>query len=237
MGNGLKQIPRYDEGKTAHDLLAASTATMSSSITISDGYKRQLFIDAMWVNIPLLNNNHSLFETAVKIRLRVTKSYQKGYSAPPLPTQPADTSLTPLNKNYPMYTFNTSDIKATKNDNETAKTALDLINIVPNPYYAYSGYEQTAGDRKVKITNIPEKCTISIYSLNGTLIRRFKVDQSGVPNLSYGIPLTSQDWDLLNTARIPISSGMYIIDVEVPNVGEKTLKWFGVMRPLDISAY
>lgn len=223
MGNGLKDIPRYDEGKTLHDLLNAAWLNQANV-----SYRREAFADAMWVSMPLLNNNHSLFETAVKIRLRVTKSYQKGYSAAQTyPTQPIDTSLTPLNRNFPMYTFNTSDIKTSTNDNEAAKNALDIINIVPNPYYAYSEYERTSGEKIVKVTNLPEKCTVSIYTLSGTLIRKFKKDD----------PKTSLDWDLQNQARIPISSGMYIIYVDVPNVGEKILKWFGVMRPLDLESY
>ncbi len=227
MANGLKDIPRYDEGKTIHDLLLAAWNTQSASST-SSAYKREVYSDAMWVSMPLLNTGHSLFETAVKIRLRVSKSYQKGYAAAQAyPTQPVDTALSPANQNFPMYTFSTSDIKTSKNDNELAKSALDIINIVPNPYYAYSEYEQKVSDKIVKITNLPEKCTVTIYSLNGTLIRQFKKDD----------PKTSLDWDLVNQAKVPVSSGMYIIYINVPNVGEKTLKWFGIMRPLDISAY
>jgi flagellar hook assembly protein FlgD len=102
-----------------------------------------------------------------------------------------------------------------------------LINIVPNPYYAYSGYEKATLDNIVKITNLPDQCTVTIYTLNGTLIRKFKKDDTK----------TSIDWDLKNTARIPIASGIYIIHVDVPNVGEKVLKWFGVMRPIDLESY
>ncbi len=136
-----------------------------------------------------------------------------------------------------MYDFNTADLETKKNNATSAKDALALINVVPNPYYAYSAYEKQALDNIVKITNLPQKCTITIYTLNGTLIRKFKVDQSGVPNISNGIPLTSVDWDLKNTAKIPVASGLYIIHVDVPEVGERTLKWFGVMRPQDLDSY
>ena len=40
-----------------------------------------------------------------------------------------------------------------------------------------------------------------------------------------------QDWDLKNQVGIPIGSGVYIIHVDVPGVGERILKWFGAMRP------
>ncbi|MBA3706731.1 MAG: hypothetical protein H0W84_12770, partial [Bacteroidetes bacterium] len=86
-------------------------------------------------------------------------------------------------------------------------------------------------------TNLPQKCTVSIYTLSGTLIRKFKVDQSGVATYSSGIAITSLDWDMKNTAGIQVASGLYIIHVDVPEVGERILKWFGVMRPQDLDAY
>lgn len=226
--NELKDIPRYDQGLALWKLL--NTAKTLSG-TSGDPYKREAFADAMWVNIPLLVPGHSLFESTVKIRLRVAKAYATGYSntyanPPSNSVLSADTNLASLNKNWPMYTFNTSDIETHTNDSEAAEDALALINVVPNPYYAYSAYEKKALENIVKITNLPEKCDISIYSLNGTLIRKFSKDD----------PKTSLDWDLKNQARIPIASGMYIIYIKT-DVGEKTLKWFGVLRPTDLDSY
>ena len=82
-------------------------------------------------------------------------------------------------------------------------------------------------DNRVKITNLPEECTVTIYDMNGTLIRQFKKAD----------PLTSLDWDLKNGKNIPIASGTYIIHVNVPGAGEKVLKWFGVMRPVDLDNF
>ncbi|MFL5766056.1 MAG: T9SS type A sorting domain-containing protein [Bacteroidia bacterium] len=225
----LKDIPRYDGGRTLHNILeAAANATITSAQ--SDAYKREVFTDAMWVNIPLLAAGHSLFETTVAVRLRVAKSYQKGYSSFYISggiSASPDTAAAPANLNYPQYTFNTADIETHTNDADIAKSALDLINVVPNPYYAHSEYERTALSNIVKITNLPQKATISIYTLNGTLIRTFNKDDTK----------NSLDWDLKNAARIPIASGMYIIHIKVPDVGEKTLKWFGVLRPIDLESY
>jgi hypothetical protein len=30
---------------------------------------------------------------------------------------------------------------------------------------------------------------------------------------------------------------VYIIHIDVPNIGEKVLKWFGVMRPIDLDNF
>ncbi|MCE9539831.1 MAG: T9SS type A sorting domain-containing protein, partial [Bacteroidetes bacterium] len=265
MGNGLSDVPRYDGGKTVHDLLAAAAATATS---VSDGYKRNVFADAMWVNMAVLTEGHTVLETDVKIRLRVTKAYSKYGTGDQVPsgslvvgqnyfvesgpithnaisrltgtsfvaadaswtsTNTSASVLSTVNKADPIYEFNTNDIGTRKEDAVAAEDALSLINIVPNPYYAYSGYEQKTSDNVVKITNLPRNCTVSIYTLNGTLIRTITKSDDDIK--------ASLDWDMKNQARIPIASGMYIIHVDVPNVGEKILKWFGVMRPLDLEAY
>jgi hypothetical protein len=82
-------------------------------------------------------------------------------------------------------------------------------------------------DNRIKIVNLPQNCTIQIYDVNGTRIRNFK---KGDPN-------TYLDWDLKNEKNIPISSGVYIIHIDVPGVGQKILKWFGVMRPVDLDNF
>ena len=49
--------------------------------------------------------------------------------------------------------------------------------------------------------------------------------------------MTSQEWDLKNHVGIPIAGGMYIIHIEVPDVGEKILKWFASMRTIDLDNF
>jgi len=155
-----------------------------------------------------------------------------------------DTLTGSSNNNYNLYTFNTADIFTEINNSDKHKSALDLINVVPNPYYAYSAYEQERKDNRIRITNLPNKCKIRIYTLNGTLVRTFDRDLSGQEDIvvdesdfirSKRLPY--QDWDLKNQSGISVASGLYIIHVDVPGVGEKILKWFGVMRPLDLQSY
>lgn len=190
-----------------------------SNYAPGDPIKRNVYRDAMWVGLPLAVDGKEWLSNEVRIRIRVTKAYAKNYAVAG--------ATDPVNDNFNQYYFNTEDIYARTNNADAAKRALDLINIVPNPYYAYSTYERNQIDTRVKITNLPQRATISIFTLNGTLIRRFKKDD----------PLTSLDWDLKNQANIPIASGLYIIHVDVPGVGEKVLKWFGVMRPVDLDTF
>ena len=95
-------------------------------------------------------------------------------------------------------------------------------------YYAYSKYEESRLDNKVKIVNLPDQCTITIYSVNGTLIRQYSKDDNSQ---------TYIDWDLKNFKFVPIASGVYLIHVEVPEVGEVVLKWFGALRPTDLDSF
>ncbi|MEW6469894.1 MAG: T9SS type A sorting domain-containing protein [Bacteroidota bacterium] len=213
--NSANDVPAYDEGAYAFSVLFNGGDYNPSANIMKNVYR-----DAMWVNIPLLAEGRSLLETDVKVRLRVNKPYKVNYAV--------DGAVTPVNGNNPMYTFNTADLKTQVQDNPAAVDALKLINIVPNPYYGYSEYEKNQVDNRVKITNLPVKCTVKIYTLNGTLIRTIKKDDDSK---------TSLDWDLKNQAGVPIASGMYIVHVDAPGIGEATLKWFGVMRPQDLDTF
>lgn len=107
------------------------------------------------------------------------------------------------------------------------KEQLDIIRVAPNPYYSYSQYERNQVDNRVKMLNLPPRVNINIYTLNGTLVRRFEKDDSA----------TFVDWDLRNQEGIPVAGGVYIMHFTVPGVGEKTIKWFGVTRPLDLDTF
>ena len=129
----------------------------------------------------------------------------------------------------PYYSFSTKGYGPTEKDAAKGKSDLDLIQVVPNPYYAYDNYELNALTHKVKITNLPDQCVVTIYSVNGTKIRQFKKDDSSV---------TSIDWDLTNHANTPIASGIYIIHVkDNVNGGEHTIKFYCAIRQVDLNTF
>jgi len=132
-----------------------------------------------------------------------------------------------VNQGYGYYKFNSSDILTLLDDTATKKEGLKEVNIVPNPYYGVSGYETGQVDNKVKVTNLPKECTISIYTINGNLIRQVKKDNE----ISYF------EWDLKNNYGIPIASGIYVIHIDAGDIGEKVLKWFGALRPTDLDSF
>jgi hypothetical protein len=164
----------------------------------------------MWVAYPMLAPNRELLETDVTIRVRVKKRFE-------------DLVLSNFNEGRPAFEWNMDDIATKVEQNEALAEALEMINVVPNPYYAYSQYERNRIDNRIKIVNLPYKCQVSIYNIQGKLIRAFDKDS----------PVTSIDWDLKNHRGIPIAGGVYLIHVNVPDVGERVLKWFGGMRQPD----
>lgn len=171
----------------------------------------------MWVGAPLRSPGSELLESDVKVRLRVSSEYEK--------YQPWGNER---NNSNPMYQFSTSGVATETGNTQLVKNeVLDTINVVPNPYYAYSNYETSRLDNRIKIINLPERATIKIYDISGTLIRTLEKDNSR----------TEVEWDLRNEARIPISGGMYMFHVSVPNVGETTIKWFGALRPADLENF
>lgn len=215
-------MTRYDAGQYLKELF---------DLDEKDYYK-QIWASPSWVSIPLIREEYQ-FDTYqefidndsiddVTIRISIANPYCKSIDDHQLVDDAAA-----LNENLPMFSFNTTSLQPEKQVLEEAKNALDLIRVVPNPYYGSSEYEMQQLDNLVKITNLPRECTVTVYSINGTLIRRFSKDNE----------LTYIDWDLTNNYDIPISSGVYIIHINAPDIGEKIIKWFGSMRPLDLNAF
>lgn len=219
----------YDEGRWLSQKFATFTNNTSYTSALRRQLKMQLFNNVMWTSIPMpatLQEDKWLSSDAT-IKLRVSRPYMR-YSS----RWYDDVAQAPhadQNDGYPMFEFTTKNIAPEKVETvENIQTLLDEINIVPNPYYGFSQYEHNALENYVRIVNLPAKCTISIYTVNGTLIR----------TLTKGDAATSYvQWDLKNHANIPISSGVYILHVKADGIGERTLKFFCTMRPTDLNGF
>jgi hypothetical protein len=120
--------------------------------------------------------------------------------------------------------------------------ALSNVNVVPNPYYAYSAYETSQFTNIIKITNLPAKATVTIYSIDGSFIRQYNRDERGEILSGNNRPTSTTqvfpdlEWDMKNFKQIPVSSGVYLIHIVAPEYGEeRTIKWFGIGRKFDPS--
>jgi hypothetical protein len=217
---------------TAYDSCNAIYAAMQTNVTAN---RQNVLAGLIWVMEPRLQTDFALaslkdgiIPNEARIRLRVSRPYA---------TEKEASNGDP--NGMPLYSFSTTGL-APKHTADLGKSALDLAGVVPNPYYAISAYENSQLDNRVKLINLPTKCEVKIYTLDGTLVRKFDKDDSyntsaAEKNTAY--PTTFIDWDLKNDKGIPIASGVYLIHINAYDKGEKVLKWFGVMKPIDLDTF
>lgn len=91
--------------------------------------------------------------------------------------------------------------------------SVDEINVFPNPYIGYSKLETSRSQKFVTFTHLPERATIRIFDLAGTIVRVIEHDS----------PSQFERWDLTNQDNVPVASGVYLVHVET-EYGDKVLK-------------
>jgi hypothetical protein len=123
------------------------------------------------------------------------------------PNSPADT-----------FSWSTAQYAATKSA-DVAKERLDDINLFPNPYFGHNSAEGDYYSQFVTFNNLPEECTIRIFSLSGQLVN--------VIEHNNGTPF--ERWYLQNDQEIPVASGIFIIHVQT-DFGDKILKFAVINR-------
>jgi hypothetical protein len=216
-------VGMYDSCKTFYENMNSTNGTRKKKTIASIG----------WVGYPMLSDGFDLLSveeglipTKTKIQLRVSKRFEPYVTGNDYSEQLSDNaSVTSKENAYaPLYEFTSIGLAAEKGQTSVVKENLDKIRVVPNPYYAYSEYENGRLDNRVKFTNLPQDVTLSIYTIEGTMVRTFTKSNDN--------PII--EWDLKNDANIPISSGIYYIHVDVPGVGSHIIKWMGVMRKVDL---
>ena len=105
-----------------------------------------------------------------------------------------------------------------------AKSRLNknYVKVVPNPYYGFSAYDQNQFNRRVKITGLPNDCTIRIFNIAGDLVRTIR--HNGTSNNERGgsaAEFTSVEiWDLTSDNGIFVSSGVYFMYIDAPGIGK-----------------
>ena len=109
----------------------------------------------------------------------------------------------PMNSPSDVFTFKVDGVNPA-----AAKTDLKNVKVVPNPYFAqYSPSVETGeGQSVLEFQNLPEKCTVRIYTLAGDLVKTLNhTDGTG-----------TERWNLQSVDRQQIASGMYVYHVDSP---------------------
>lgn len=221
--------------RTAYDECATLATQLNSTSVVTN---RNAFESITWAGMVMLQKGSSLksyqdglIPTETRISLRVGKESN------------VSTGTAKIRDGHPEYYFKIDGKTATVKTGQTLSEALDLINVVPNPYYATSDYEVVSNLNIVKITNLPYNSEVNIYTLNGDFVRKFERDLTATPyekvntGITHREPGTNIEWDMNNAQGIPIASGVYLIHVKTPNDGERVIKWLCVNRPFDSSTF
>lgn len=113
------------------------------------------------------------------------------------------------------YEFTT---EAVTFEQASRESALGNVYVVPNPYVAFSSAEIAApragerDDRRLEFRNLPEVCTIRIFTITGELVA--KIEKSD--------PTSYATWNLLSSEAQKIAYGVYIYHVDAPGIGTTT---------------
>ncbi len=198
---------------------------------VSDG-SDDPFTDWLYFYLPLNDSSASAGydeffaspdgDTGEEVFARLVFVQLDGGTAPPyavqLPEQGTTFRISTAKSFLPgdVATFSTAGFEPSEWSVEQKRDGLGEIGIVPNPYRAVSEYEISGGSDEVRFTNLPTQATIRVFTLNGTLIRILEKNSPGVEWMA---------WDLKNTKGLPLASGMYLIHVDVPDVGSTAIKF------------
>ena len=221
----------YDGCQAIHDILVVERPNSLKWIQ-----KVQAFPYITWVSTVMSNLGTQFMSYAdglipndVTVKLRVSQSYDKE-------------RISGNNGGHNAYKIIIKDKAKSELTDDDVSDVLDLITVIPNPYYAASEYEINSADTRVKIANLPNECTVSIYSLDGRFIRQYDRNESGSSKGIINAPIPERaanrfiDWDLNNFKGIPVSPGVYYIHIDAPGMGERVIKWFGIGRKFDPSS-
>jgi len=126
----------------------------------------------------------------------------------PIETDPADTNITVMEYAQPSSKM-------------VREQGLDVV-VYPNPYKInedyreyYEGWEEPYRSRErtraLHFANLPHKCTIRIFSIDGDLIQTIEHD---MPEGDAGS--SHNTWDLISRNYMPIMSGIYYYSIESP---------------------
>lgn len=118
----------------------------------------------------------------------------------------------PLQIGKDTYSFTAPSVTQSS---QQAVEDVKNINVFPNPYYGVNPQELNKYQRFVTFNHLPQKATIRIFNLAGQLVRTIEKNSSD----------QFQRWDLLTDSGLPVASGLFIVYVDMPDLGTtKVLK-------------
>lgn len=110
--------------------------------------------------------------------------------------------------NTPVDVFSVTAPDASFNQAQ-AVTDVTKINVFPNPYFGFNTRELSRLDKYVTFNHLPAKAIIRIFNMGGVLVRVIEKED----------PSQFVRWNLRNENNLPVASGIYIVHIEMPDLG------------------
>ncbi|MCB0283147.1 MAG: hypothetical protein H6627_04630 [Calditrichae bacterium] len=126
----------------------------------------------------------------------------------------------------------------TTTDESAYESDMKDIRVVPNPYIATNVMEASVVNkylnqgRRLMFTNLPEKCTIKIFTVSGVLVRKLDFPEDGLVGYAgLGDSNTGTlHWNMLSKEGLEIAAGMYVYQVKDLRTGKEKVGKFGVIK-------
>jgi len=114
---------------------------------------------------------------------------------------------------------------------ETVEAEGLKVMVYPNPYRMDGGYVDDRYEpggiygKRIRFVNLPPRCTIRIYSLDGDLVQTMHHERN-IDDLD----ATIDQWDLISRNRQAVVSGIYLFSVEDKDTGENQVGKFVILK-------
>lgn len=115
------------------------------------------------------------------------------------------------------YVVSTTELMSKKGEYD-----LDMVRVVPNPYYMRAPWDRSRFEQQVWFQGLPSMCTIKIFNPAGLLVRTIKHEAEGAG-------AGADAWNLRTDEGSTVVSGLYIYQVTTPDGKEKVGK-FAIIR-------
>ncbi len=139
------------------------------------------------------------------------------------PPEPGEQLIIKMKKPFRAGDVFRFTIQGADSSDALAKSEMDDICVVPNPYVVTASWEPAntykygRGERRLHFFHLPRQCTIRIYNLRGHLIDMIEHNSTADDGM--------EPWDILSKEGNEISYGIYIYQVDAPGVGTKIGKF------------
>jgi hypothetical protein len=141
------------------------------------------------------------------------------------------------------FTENAFSVYTGSNAQAITENTENRVGVYPNPYQTSAAWDgANSRSKKIYFTNLPAKCTISIYTSSGDLVANLTHDastyqgediqwferygQTGKKVFSGG----EHAWDILSNSKGTISTGVYLFAVKDEKTGKLDIGKFAIIK-------